>query len=102
MARRSSLQSSLAPLDRSPRDDLQLQPVSGASKLVRRGVRSRATKSQPSRVQAQQQCTVQITGTPGNDVLVGTPANDSINGLAGDDVVVGLQGEDCLFGGDGE
>lgn len=42
-----------------------------------------------------------ITGTPGNDVLVGTTGNDKIKGRGGDDTITGLGGKDTLLGGAG-
>ena len=43
----------------------------------------------------------QITGTPGNDLLLGTTGNDTIDGLEGDDKLFGGASEDTLNGGDG-
>jgi Ca2+-binding RTX toxin-like protein len=42
-----------------------------------------------------------LTGTPGNDVIVGTSGDDVINGLAGNDQLGGGDGDDTLDGGDG-
>lgn len=43
----------------------------------------------------------QITGTPGDDLLLGTTSNDVIDGLEGDDKLFGGAAEDTLNGGDG-
>ncbi len=43
----------------------------------------------------------QITGTPGNDVLLGTPQRDTIHGLAGDDDITPGKGNDRAFGEEG-
>jgi Ca2+-binding RTX toxin-like protein len=44
----------------------------------------------------------EITGTPGDDVLVGTEDDDLIEGLAGDDEVSGREGNDVLDGEAGD
>ena len=44
----------------------------------------------------------QITGTPGNDVLIGTPERDSISGLGGADVLRGRGSKDFLLGNAGD
>ncbi len=43
-----------------------------------------------------------ITGTPGDDMLVGTPEADRIEGLGGHDEILGFAGDDELLGGDGD
>ncbi|MEM9014140.1 MAG: Ig-like domain-containing protein [Pseudomonadota bacterium] len=42
-----------------------------------------------------------LTGTPGNDVLVGGVGDDTIDGLASNDIANGLDGADSLIGGAG-
>jgi Ca2+-binding RTX toxin-like protein len=42
-----------------------------------------------------------ITGTPGDDVLVGTTADETICGLGGNDLIRGGGGDDVLDGGTG-
>ena len=44
----------------------------------------------------------QITGTPGDDVLIGTPDRDSISGLGGADVLRGRGSKDFLLGNAGD
>ena len=42
-----------------------------------------------------------ITGTPGDDILIGTGAADRITALAGHDELLGQGGDDILDGGEG-
>jgi len=42
-----------------------------------------------------------LTGTPGDDVLTANGGNDTVRGLDGNDRILGLEGDDSLLGGDG-
>ncbi len=44
---------------------------------------------------------VNLVGTPGDDVLVGVSGDDTLSGLAGDDILQGNGGDDLLDGGEG-
>lgn len=44
---------------------------------------------------------VDVTGTPGDDLMTGTNLTDTLQGVGGNDIIFGAGGSDRLYGGDG-
>ena len=80
--------------------DADGNPVTDPSLAVERVLRTQGSVAQIVSVRNVEQ--FELTGTPGDDLLIGGALADTLTGSGGNDTLQGYDGEDVLAGGDGD